>query len=75
MIMNFDTLAHSRKDPHPPLRRIFLLSGGEKNFFLITSNFLCGGGMDFWNDPISIFIYISVFGIFSILQHLIHTAI
>jgi hypothetical protein len=55
-------MGRSRKDP----RRISLPSGGEKKLFLIivnvlghpkgvgglTSNFLCGDGMDvFWNDP------------------------
>jgi hypothetical protein len=61
-------MGHSRKDPLPP-RRKFLLSGGgvEKKLFLIivnvlghpkgvgvlTSNSLCGGGMDvLWNVPI-----------------------
>jgi hypothetical protein len=55
---------------HTPARRKFLQSGGggKTKLFLIivnvlghpkgvgvlTSNFLCGGGMDvFWNDPIT----------------------
>ena len=60
-------MGRSRKDPHSPHRGNFCRPEGEKKLFLIivnvlghpkgvgglTSNFLCGGGMDvFWNDPI-----------------------
>jgi hypothetical protein len=60
-------MGRSRKDPHSPHRGNFCRPEGRKKLFLIivnalghpngvgglTSNFLCGGGMDvFWNDPI-----------------------
>jgi hypothetical protein len=57
----------SRKDPHFPHTQNFCHPEEEKKLFLIivsvlghpkglgglTSNFLCGGGVDvFWNDPL-----------------------
>jgi hypothetical protein len=60
-------MGRSRKDPHSSHGGNFCRLEGETKLFLIivnvlghpkgvgglTSNFLCGGGMDvFWNDPI-----------------------